>query len=113
MITSKPVIENTLEKTHISQWVSFMLAKGDIANIVDPRLHGDFETNFAWKTIEVAMTCVSPTSAKRPTMNRSGGNRMSLREEVARKKMGKDAKPKDSMLSMSLNLDTELFPTLR
>ncbi|XP_031268682.1 putative leucine-rich repeat receptor-like protein kinase At2g19210 [Pistacia vera] len=114
IITSKPVIENTLEKTHISQWVSFMLAKGDIANIVDPRLHGDFETNSAWKAVEIAIACVSPTSAKRPTMNQVVVElNESLAMEVARKKMGKDAEPKDSMLSMSLNLDTELFPILR
>ncbi|XP_044485430.1 putative leucine-rich repeat receptor-like protein kinase At2g19210 [Mangifera indica] len=115
IITDKPVID-TLdpERTHVSQWVSFMLAKGDIANIVDPRLNGDFETNSVWKAVEIAMTCVSPTSAKRPTMNRVV---MELHEalemEVAHKKMGKDAESKDSMLSMNLNLDTEMSPILR
>ncbi|XP_031285233.1 putative leucine-rich repeat receptor-like protein kinase At2g19210 [Pistacia vera] len=114
IITSKPVVENTLKKTHISHWVSFMLSKGDIANIVDPRLHGDFETNSAWKAVEVAMTCVSPTSAKRPTMNQVVVElNESLAMEVARKKMDKDAEPKDSMLSMSLNLDIESSPILR
>ncbi|KAJ0008346.1 hypothetical protein Pint_28802 [Pistacia integerrima] len=88
-------------------------AQGDIANIVDPRLHGDFETNSAWKAVEVAIACVSLTSAKRPTMNQVVVElNESLAMEVARKKMGKDAEPKDSMLSMSLNLDTELFPIL-
>ncbi|XP_044479466.1 putative leucine-rich repeat receptor-like protein kinase At2g19210 [Mangifera indica] len=115
IITGKPIID-TLdpERTHVSQWVSFMLAKGDIANIVDPRLNGDFETNSVWKAVEIAMTCVSPTSAKRPTMNQVV---MELHEalemEVARKKMGKDAESKDSMLSMNLNLDTEMSPKLR
>ncbi|XP_031285222.1 receptor-like protein kinase At3g21340 [Pistacia vera] len=114
IITSKLVIENTLEKTHISQWVSFMLSKGDIANIVDPRLYRDFKTNSVWKAVEVAMTCVSPTSAKRPTMNQVAVElNESLAMEVARKKIGKDAKSRDSMLSMNLNVDTELSPIPR
>ncbi|KAH7565382.1 hypothetical protein JRO89_XS09G0199300 [Xanthoceras sorbifolium] len=35
IITSKPVIEKSQERTHIIQWASFMLAKGDIKNVVD------------------------------------------------------------------------------
>ncbi|KAJ0006695.1 hypothetical protein Pint_28793 [Pistacia integerrima] len=63
---------------------------------------------------EVAMTCVSPTSAKRPTMNQVAVElNESLAMEVARKKMGKDAKSRDSMLSMNLNVDTELSPIPR
>ncbi|TXG46514.1 hypothetical protein EZV62_027994 [Acer yangbiense] len=46
-----------------------MLAEGDIKNVVDPRLQGDFDVNSAWRAVEVAMACVSQTSAKRPTMN--------------------------------------------
>ncbi|KAK8559874.1 hypothetical protein V6N13_016607 [Hibiscus sabdariffa] len=46
-----------------------MLSNGDIENIVDPRLKGDFEINSVWKAIEVAMACLSPASAKRPSMN--------------------------------------------
>jgi hypothetical protein len=42
-----------------------MLAKGDIKNIVDPRLCENFNINSAWKAVEIAMACVSPTSAKR------------------------------------------------
>ncbi|KAJ0007652.1 hypothetical protein Pint_30160 [Pistacia integerrima] len=62
---------------------------------------------------EVAMTCVSPTSAKRPTMSQIAVElNESLAMEVARK-MGKDAKSRDSMLSMNLNVDTELSPIPR
>jgi hypothetical protein len=42
-----------------------MLEKGDIKSIVDPRLRGNFNINSAWKAVEIAMACVSPTSAKR------------------------------------------------
>ena len=69
MVTGRPAIVRSHEKAHISQWVNFVLANGDIRSVVDQRLNGDFETNSAWKAVEIAMACVSPTSAKRPTMN--------------------------------------------
>ncbi|KHN02408.1 Receptor-like protein kinase [Glycine soja] len=45
IITSKPAITKNQEKdkTHISQWVSSLVAKGDIKSIVDSRLEGDFD----------------------------------------------------------------------
>ncbi|RID56800.1 hypothetical protein BRARA_F00224 [Brassica rapa] len=46
----------------------FMIRKGNIENIIDPKLMGDFDTNGVWKAIELAMTCVNPTSNRRPTM---------------------------------------------
>ncbi|TXG46315.1 hypothetical protein EZV62_028195 [Acer yangbiense] len=57
-----------LENTHISKWVSSMLAGGDIRSIVDPKLSGDFEKNSAWKAVELALSCTSPSSSERPTM---------------------------------------------
>ena len=46
-----------------------MLDRGDIQNIVDPRLGGDFNINSAWKAVEIAMACVSATSSNRPPMS--------------------------------------------
>ncbi|XWS20198.1 hypothetical protein CRYUN_Cryun31cG0079300 [Craigia yunnanensis] len=70
VITCRPVISETNnERTHISQWVSSITSRGDIKNIVDPRLRGDFDVNSVWKAVEVAMTCLSPTSTRRPTIN--------------------------------------------
>ncbi|KAJ0008335.1 hypothetical protein Pint_29527 [Pistacia integerrima] len=70
IITSRPVItKHENENTHKSQWVTEMIATGDIGNIVDPSLQGDFETNSARKAVKLAMACGSYTSAKRPTMN--------------------------------------------
>jgi hypothetical protein len=45
-----------------------VLAKGDIEGTVDPRLHGNFNIKSAWKAVEIALDCLSPTSTKRPTM---------------------------------------------
>jgi serine/threonine protein kinase len=69
IITGRRAIERSHERTHIIQWVSSMLAKGDIKNIVDTRLCRIFNINSAWKVVEIAMACVSPTSTKRPTMS--------------------------------------------
>ncbi|GLU14390.1 hypothetical protein SLE2022_309640 [Rubroshorea leprosula] len=68
VITNRPVISKTVEKTHISEWVRFMLSKGDIKSIVDPRLNEDFDVNSAWRVLEAAMACVSSNCAERPTM---------------------------------------------
>ncbi|KAK7844125.1 putative leucine-rich repeat receptor-like protein kinase [Quercus suber] len=69
IITSRPAIERSYENTHISQWVRMMLDRGDIQNIVDPRLGGDFNVNSAWKAVEIAMACVSTTSSNRPPIS--------------------------------------------
>ena len=68
IITSRHAIEKSQEKTQMSQWLSSVLAKGDIKGTVDPRLHGNFNINSAWKAVEIALDCLSPTSTKRPTM---------------------------------------------
>ncbi|TXG68720.1 hypothetical protein EZV62_003655 [Acer yangbiense] len=70
IITSHPVVKiGEDENVHITQWVINMLGNGDITNIVDPSLEGDFETNSAWKAVELALACASHVSSKRPTMN--------------------------------------------
>ncbi|CAA7050054.1 unnamed protein product [Microthlaspi erraticum] len=68
IVTNQPVIEKTRERPHINEWVGFMLTKGDIKSIVDPKLMGDFDTNGAWKIVELALACVNPSSNRRPTM---------------------------------------------
>jgi len=85
IITSRPAIQRSQERTHISRWVSLMLAKGDIKSIVDTKLHGNFNINSAWKVVEIAMACVSPTSAKRPNMSQLVAElKESLATELAR-----------------------------
>ncbi|KAF3518638.1 hypothetical protein DY000_02059929 [Brassica cretica] len=69
IITNQPVIDKTRERTHINEWAVLMLTKGDIRNIIDPKLMGDYDTNSAWKTLELALGCVNPSSNRRPTMH--------------------------------------------
>ncbi|KAF5931981.1 hypothetical protein HYC85_028152 [Camellia sinensis] len=75
LITGQPAIIKSCdnENTHIVQWVMPMLERGEISNIVDPRLQGDFDSNSVWKTLETAMACVPPSPIQRPTMSRVVG----------------------------------------
>ncbi|KAL0729377.1 hypothetical protein Bca4012_025470 [Brassica carinata] len=69
MITNQPVIDRNRRNSHITQWVGSELNGGDIAKIMDPNLHGDYDSRSAWRALELAMSCADPTSAKRPTMS--------------------------------------------
>ena len=114
IITNRPVIGRSQDRTHISQWVSFMLAKGDIQNIVDPRLGGDFDVNSVWKAVEVAVVCVSPTSSRRPTMRQVVAElKESLTTELSQKMEGYGVELKDSFDMINMDLDTELNPLAR
>ncbi|XP_059458017.1 LRR receptor-like serine/threonine-protein kinase IOS1 [Corylus avellana] len=114
IITSRPAIERSQERTHVSQWVSSMLAQGDIKNIVDPRLRGNFNINSAWKACEIAMACVSPTSTKRPTMSQAVAElKECLETELARTKKGLEGDSTNSIEMLNMNLTTELRPLAR
>ncbi|KAJ0261404.1 LRR receptor-like serine/threonine-protein kinase [Hirschfeldia incana] len=69
MITNQPVINQTSEYSHITQWVGFKLNRGDIVEIMDPNLRKDYDFNSAWRALELAMTCANPSSSKRPSMS--------------------------------------------
>jgi hypothetical protein len=111
IIAGRPAIERTQERTHISQWLSFMLGKGDIKSIVDPRLRGNFNINSAWKVVEIAMACISPTSPKRPTMSQVVAElKECLPTELAHTKEGQSTYPVEMV---NMNLTTELSPLAR
>ena len=114
IITCRPVIERSAdENIHISQWVSFMLAQGDIINIVDPRLQGAFNMNSAWKAVEIAMLCVSSTSARRPTMSQVVAElKECLTGELAEKE-GYEGESNYTIEMNNMNPDTELNPVAR
>ncbi|KAK2371326.1 LRR receptor serine/threonine-protein kinase IOS1 [Trifolium repens] len=68
IITGQPAITKTEEKIHIIQWISSMLLEREVKDIVDPRLKGEFDINYATKALDIAMACVAKTSINRPTM---------------------------------------------
>ncbi|EOA28573.1 hypothetical protein CARUB_v10024790mg [Capsella rubella] len=115
IITSRPVIQQTREKPHIAAWVGYMLTKGDIENLVDPRLNKeDYEPASVWKALEIAMSCVNPSSEKRPTMSQvtnelkqcltlDNSKRGGIREDMGSR----------SSVEMSTSFTTEIAPKAR
>ena len=67
MITNKPVIS---EEYHVAEWVGTKLNQCDITEIMDPKLCGDYDSNSAWRALELAMLCADLHSTNRPTMSR-------------------------------------------
>ena len=66
LITGQPAIKGAPDNfIHILQWVTPKLESGDIQAIIDPMLQGMFNTISAWKFVEIAMSCVSPTTNQR------------------------------------------------
>ncbi|XP_077252530.1 putative LRR receptor-like serine/threonine-protein kinase At4g29180 [Tasmannia lanceolata] len=71
LITGKTAIIRlaNLETVTLVQWVTDMIGRGDIRNIVDPRLQGHYDVNSAWKAIEIAIACTPPIAIQRPSMS--------------------------------------------
>ncbi|KAL9345283.1 hypothetical protein Peur_062958 [Populus x canadensis] len=109
LITGQPpLIRGHQGHTHILQWVSPLVERGDIQSIIDPRFQGEFNTNCAWKALEIALSCVPPTSRKRPDMSDI------LRElkECQAMEMSSKMSMHDSV-EMNLVLGTDMAPNLR
>nr|VDD54663.1 unnamed protein product [Brassica oleracea] len=70
IITGQPVIEQSREKPYIVEWAKSLLANGDIDSIVDPNLHRGYDKSSSWKALELAMSCINPSSTERPNMTR-------------------------------------------
>uniref|UniRef100_A0ACD5TEW9 Uncharacterized protein n=1 Tax=Avena sativa TaxID=4498 RepID=A0ACD5TEW9_AVESA len=68
VITGQHPILQCPEPTNIIQWVRQRLARGNIEDIVDARLAGDYDVNSVWKATDVALKCTSQASTQRPTM---------------------------------------------
>ncbi|KAK0595704.1 hypothetical protein LWI29_009220 [Acer saccharum] len=115
IITSRPVIiKGPDEHVHLSQWVSSMLAEGDIRNIVDPSLSGDFDNNSAWKVVELALACTFHSSSERPTMTEVVTElNECLAAEIARNNKGNKNKTKGASRMVSVNVESDFSPTAR
>lgn len=68
IVTGQPAITKSEDKTHVVKWVMSKLKEGEINKIADPKLEFDIENSSIWKFVELAMSCVSPSSTERPTM---------------------------------------------
>ncbi|CAN7099532.1 unnamed protein product [Brassica rapa subsp. narinosa] len=113
IITNQDVLDQTREKSHIAEWTSFMLNRGDITGIMDPNLHGDYNSHSAWRALELAMLCANPSSEKRPNMFQVV---IELKEcltfEMSMKGNGQDMYSQSSP-KVSMSYDTKDLPSAR
>ncbi|KAL0891222.1 hypothetical protein Bca101_015205 [Brassica carinata] len=85
------------DKMNVVHYVEPFLEIGDIDGLVDPRLHGDFSSNSAWKLIEIAMSCVKDRGVHRPTMNQIVSDlKQCLAAELAREPQSLHEKKENS-----------------
>ncbi|KFK27494.1 hypothetical protein AALP_AA8G390100 [Arabis alpina] len=103
MITNVPVIDQARAKTYITEWVGFELNSGDISSFIDPNLHGDYDSNSAWRALELAMSCANPCSTRRPSMS----------QVVAELKECLLSTDSHSSAEVNMSIDTGMFPTPR
>ena len=49
------IIRGPVKNNHILDWVNPLIERGDVQNIIDPRLEREFNTSSTWKAIEIAI----------------------------------------------------------
>ncbi|OAP09295.1 hypothetical protein AXX17_AT2G03390 [Arabidopsis thaliana] len=116
IITNQPVINQSREKPHIAEWVGVMLTKGDIKRIIDPKFSGDYDAGSVWRAVELAMSCVNPSSTGRPTMSQVVIElNECLASENSRRGMSQNMESKGSIqyTEVSTNFGTEYTPEAR
>lgn len=107
IITNQPVIS---EKYHIAEWVGSTLKRGDITEIMDPNLHGVYDSNSAWRAVELAMSCADPSSSKRPTMSQVINE---LKECIVCENSRMSKNEGSESQDMNISLDTSVVPGAR
>lgn len=68
LVTGKPAILREPVHVSIIQWARQQLARGNIEDVVDARMCGDYDVNGVWKAADIALKCTAQASLQRPTM---------------------------------------------
>ncbi|XVF26877.1 hypothetical protein REPUB_Repub14bG0057700 [Reevesia pubescens] len=120
LITGQPVIIKSSDyNIHLLEWVSPIIQKGDIRQIVDPMLQNEFNVNAAWKAVEIAMSCVPPTSIQRPDISHVLAElKECLALEMAlgrndQRVQSKMTRSSNSMEMTSLEMESDVLPIAR
>lgn len=115
IITGRSVMSKRLGDIRLSDWVTSMLEKGLIDDIIDPILKGNFNVNAAWKFVEISIKCVSPISAQRPNMDQVLGElKVCLEMTKIPAARGKDLRNSDAMdIAFSFNAEDITQPSAR
>ncbi|ANM64055.1 Leucine-rich repeat protein kinase family protein [Arabidopsis thaliana] len=117
IITNQRVIDQTRENPNIAEWVTFVIKKGDTSQIVDPKLHGNYDTHSVWRALEVAMSCANPSSVKRPNMSQVIINLKeclaSENTRISRNNQNMDSGHSSDQLNVTVTFDTDVKPKAR
>lgn len=113
IITNRPVIDQNCETPHIAEWAGFMLTNGGIENIADLSLVGDIESHSIWKVLELALSCVNPSSAGRPNMSHAVNQLKECLVYENSKKGGRTEVDSKSSIEESMSSAAEISPNAR
>ncbi|CAF2334974.1 unnamed protein product [Brassica napus] len=114
MITNQPVIDQSREKSHITEWVGLEVNSGDIRSIMDPNLQEDYDSDSAWRIFDLAMSCVNPSSKRRPSMSQVVVElKECLESEKSRRNMSRGRMDSHRSAEVTVLVDTEMFPIAR
>lgn len=90
-----------------------MLNRGDITRIMDPKLHGDYNSRSVWRALELAMLCANPSSENRPSMSQVVIElKECLTSENSMKGKNQDT-DSHSSFEMSMSFDAKAVPSAR
>ena len=68
LVTGKPPFSRGINVTHITKEVWDKVERGDLAEIADPRMQGNYDVNSMWQVIDIALSCASFNSSERPSI---------------------------------------------
>ncbi|KAK1354977.1 Protein kinase domain-containing protein [Heracleum sosnowskyi] len=105
IITGRPAIGTNNDRGHIVEWVRSRLDEGDIKIVVYSRIRECVDVNSVWKTVEIALACVSTASDDRPTMNFVASQ---LKECLATETAWSETRKRELVGVLSLNLESEV-----
>lgn len=110
LITGRPVIVKTSERSHITKWVDFNISQGDIYSIIDPKIKEGCNVNSVWKAVDMAMACTASDPTQRPTMSQVVNE---LKECLNLELNQNEDRQVDSTTSISSTFNYELGPVAR
>ncbi|XP_056177069.1 probable LRR receptor-like serine/threonine-protein kinase At4g29180 isoform X2 [Syzygium oleosum] len=103
LITGQPAIIKAEMAVHILEWASPFIQRGDILDLVDQRLRGDFDESSARRAVEIAMACAASTSLHRPTMSYVLPELKHCLEMELSRGLERTAGPRDEAISMTVS----------
>ncbi|KAJ4806870.1 Leucine-rich repeat protein kinase family protein [Rhynchospora pubera] len=68
LVTGELPVVTRRDRVHIVEHVKGELARGNIDEICDKNMKGEYDTYSVWKVLDLAMRCTAETAAQRPKM---------------------------------------------